>query len=326
MSSPNHSPPGILHEYAPHLVAFEFSSPTNDPKPNTLLFIGGLTDGLHTVPYVRTLAQTLTPKSTWSVFNLLLSSSYSGFGTGSLDTDVAEIAQCIEFIRTRLPHKAAGKIVIMGHSTGSQDVLHYLHSQQPRNRPAVDGAIMQAPVSDREALLVKIQEADGFQKNEVRGAYEQLVQMARTGPANFLLPMDLLARVGLPENTPVTAARFWSLASPDSPQRPSADDLFSSDLGDESLAATFGKVAERGLLNGRLMVLFSEADEYLPPWVDVPGLMGRWKQAVNGGGQNIWDNEGSAAIEGASHNVSDVGQEELVHRVSRFLERVAKPT
>ncbi|PYH41396.1 uncharacterized protein BP01DRAFT_395193 [Aspergillus saccharolyticus JOP 1030-1] len=327
-SSPNHSPPGILHEYAPHLVAFEFTTPTNDPKPNTLLFVGGLTDGLHTVPYVRTLAQSLTqsPETTWSVFNLLLSSSYNGFGTQTLDTDVTEIAQCIRFIRTQLPHKATGKIVLMGHSTGSQDVLHYLYTA-PSDRPQLDGAIMQAPVSDREALLVKVQEQDGTAaQNEVRGAYEQLVQMARNGPADFLLPMDLLARVGLPEKTPVTAERFWSLASPESPQRPSADDLFSSDLTDERLRETFGKVAEQNLLKGKLMVLFSGADEYLPPWVDVPGLMGRWKTAANAGAREIWDDEESAAIEGASHNVSDVGQKELVSRVSRFLARTEKQT
>ncbi|RAL15523.1 uncharacterized protein BO97DRAFT_421639 [Aspergillus homomorphus CBS 101889] len=354
--TPHPSPPGILHEYAPHLVAFEFTTTaTNEPKPNTLIFIGGLTDGLHTVPYVRTLAHALsTTKSKWSVFNLLLSSSYSGFGTHGLDTDVAEMAKCIDFIRTRLPHKAAGKVVIMGHSTGSQDVLHYLYSSSKGDgsgegglgnghRPAVDGAIMQAPVSDREALLVKIQEVgeesqggegkeegrgNASKATEVRGAYDQLVHMARSGPRNFLLPMDLLAAVGLPENTPITAERFLSLASPDSPQRPSADDLFSSDLDDECLRGTFGRVAEQGRLKAgaRLMVLFSGADEYLAPWVDVQRLMGRWKAAVNAGGKEIWDEEGSAAIEGASHNVSDIGQDELLRRVSGFLERVEKQT
>jgi hypothetical protein len=36
----------------------------------------------------------------------------------------------------------------MGHSTGSQDVIHYLSSPTPM--PEVQGGIMQAPCSDRE--------------------------------------------------------------------------------------------------------------------------------------------------------------------------------
>jgi hypothetical protein len=39
-------------------------------------------------------------------------------------------------------------IVLMGHSTGSQDVIHYLSSTAPV--PPVEGGIMQGPASDRE--------------------------------------------------------------------------------------------------------------------------------------------------------------------------------
>lgn len=38
----------------------------------------------------------------------------------------------------------------MGHSTGSQDVIHYLTSPGYSKRPSVLGGIMQAPASDRQ--------------------------------------------------------------------------------------------------------------------------------------------------------------------------------
>jgi hypothetical protein len=38
----------------------------------------------------------------------------------------------------------------MGHSTGSQDVIHYLTSPGYSKREPVSGGIMQAPASDRQ--------------------------------------------------------------------------------------------------------------------------------------------------------------------------------
>ncbi|KAI9373925.1 hypothetical protein BJX61DRAFT_500912 [Aspergillus egyptiacus] len=162
--------PGLLHEYADRLVAFEYSA-TRHAKPHTLLFVGGLGDGLGTVEYLTDIVATLEDTD-WSVFAPVLSSSYGGWGTSELGRDIDEIALCVEYI---LDHKrslstdpdavgSAPKIVIMGHSTGSQDVMQYISTANPRApsaqepsrppivRPQVDGAILQAPVSDREAI------------------------------------------------------------------------------------------------------------------------------------------------------------------------------
>ncbi|GLA39664.1 hypothetical protein AnigIFM63309_007262 [Aspergillus niger] len=323
------SHPGILHHYTPRLVAFEFTPPNSTPTTNALLFIGGLTDGLLTVPYVPTLASALssTPNNTWSVFNVLLTTSYQGWGVNSLDRDIEDLAQCINYIRKLKGPES--KIVIMGHSTGSQDVLHYLSAPNPipqnpsvnglqyLTRPPVDGAIMQAPVSDREGMHITITTA------EARGAYEQLVGLAKAAVAEdprAILPLNLTSLVGLDAETPVNAWRFLSLASPDSPGSPSQDDLFSADLGDERLRETFGVVGKRGLLRGKLMALYSGADEYRMPGLDVEGLMKRWQRATDEGAEEVkWDAEGSAVVEGASHNVQDVGQEELVERVRGYL-------
>ncbi|KAJ5390652.1 Fusarinine C esterase sidJ [Penicillium cataractarum] len=331
---------GVLHEYAPRLVAFEFTSPTKaSSKPNSLIFVGGLTDGFCTVPYVSKLAEALEG-SDWSLFSILLTSSYNGFGTSSLDRDVEELGKCVQFIRDlkadRLPGapSASGKIAIMGHSTGSQDVLHYLYAPNPLPktdfdmglhyivRPEIDGAIMQAPVSDREAILATMESAPN--PNEARGAYDQLVDAAKTRPwtadgTDSILPMNMVGMTGLPGDAPLSARRFLSLASPDSPANPSEDDLFSSDLSDKRLEETFGAIGSRGILQTKLCVLYSGSDEYCPSWVDKEKLMGRWKQATEAGGAK-WDAETSGLVSGASHNVQDQGQTDLIDRVVRYLE------
>ncbi|KAJ5239791.1 hypothetical protein N7468_004410 [Penicillium chermesinum] len=321
MSTASH--PGILHEYAPSLVTFEFTSPGRPQgKPNSLIFVGGLTDGLKTVPYVANLAKALEPTE-WSVFNTLLSSSYIGFGLSSLDQDVEQIGQ-------------GGKVVIMGHSTGSQDVLHYIYAQNPfprdpafdvglkfLTRPPVDGAILQAPVSDREAVAHLIKMAD--KPNEARGAYEQLVSAAKRQPwtddkKDCILPLKLTSQLGLPGHAPISARRFLSLLSPDSPEHPEQDDLFSSDLTDKRHKETFGQIAARGLLRSKLLVLYSGSDEYCPPSVDKTRLLERWKQATEDGGAS-WD-ENSGIVPGATHNARDEGQEDLIGRVVRYLQGI----
>ncbi|KAJ5104065.1 hypothetical protein N7532_004594 [Penicillium argentinense] len=331
---------GVLHEYAPRLVAFEFAPPSSVNKPNSLIFVGGLTDGFCTVPYVSKLAEALEPTE-WSLFSILLSSSYNGFGVASLDKDVEEIGHCVRYIRDLKASRQPGaptncaKIVVMGHSTGSQDVLHYLHSPNPLPkpefdiglshlvRPEVDGAIMQAPVSDREAVLATMKFAKN--PNEVRGVYDQLINSAKTLPwtadgKDTILPMNMTAQLGLPGDAPLSARRFLSLASPDSPANPSPDDLFSSDLSDKRHQDTFGVVGSRGILQSNLLVLYSGSDEWCPAWVDKEKLMQRWRQALEAGGAK-WA-EQSGIVPGASHNVRDEGQKDLIDRVVGYLQSI----
>lgn len=297
--------------------------------------MGGLTDGLGTVPYVAKLAKALEPTE-WSLFSTLLTSSYIGFGLSSLDQDVEEIGQCVQFVQNLKSSQGGGKVVIMGHSTGSQDVLHYVYAQNPfpkdqpfdvglqhLTRPQVDGAIMQAPVSDREAVQYLIDTAD--KPNEARGAYEQLVSAAKRQPwtddkKDSILPLNLTSQLGLPPQAPLSARRFLSLISPDSPENPEQDDLFSSDLPEKRHKETFGQISARGLLRSSILVLYSGSDEYSPPWVDKPQLIQKWKKATEEGGAS-WS-ENSGVVPGASHNVSGEGQQDLIGRVTRYLQSV----
>lgn len=196
-------------------------------------------------------------------------------------------------------------------------------------RPAVDGAIMQAPVSDREAMLLVLEGGIGHNSpSKCRAVYEKMLSMAKEAARHDqtyddLLPLSLTSQI-YPANTPISARRFLSLVSPDSPHMPSEDDLFSSDLPDEQLAKTFGMIQERGLLRNKLMVLYSGADQSVPDWVDKPKLLSRWRRAVDHDGKaQIWDEKHTTIIPNASHALSNDDQAEprriLVEKVKGFL-------
>jgi predicted alpha/beta hydrolase family esterase len=70
------------------------------------------------------------------------SGAYDGFGTGTLDRDCDEM----EALVAHLAAEGVRTVVLAGHSTGSQDVIHYLTS----SRRKVAGGIMLSPASDRE--------------------------------------------------------------------------------------------------------------------------------------------------------------------------------
>lgn len=235
-----------------------------------------------------------------------------------------------------------GKIVLMGHSTGSQCVMHYLSRPNPHTstpsfdpdlehtiRMPLDGAIMQAPVSDREAVQWVLSEGIGGKTgDEIRPIYEKMVALAKETvakgePHDTMLPLWMTSHI-YPANTAISCRRLLSLISPDSPQSPGEDDLFSSDLSDEQLKTTFGMINERGLLKHKLMVLFSGADQAVPQWVDKKKLLSKWKRITDHNGRyQIWDEEHSAIIPGASHALSNDDQAEprqfLVEKVLGYL-------
>ena len=172
-------------------MTFEFTPGTNC-QPHSILFVGGLSDGLATTSYVADVVAALQPTE-WSVFTPALTSAYQSWGFGHLNRDTDEIAQYIRHIQNYKTDKygAAGKVVLMGHSTGSQCVLHYLSRPNPHtntppfdpelehcHRPVIDGGIMQAPVSDRQAIHSVLREGFlGRSPSELRATYDKLVAL-----------------------------------------------------------------------------------------------------------------------------------------------------
>ena len=272
--------------------------------------MGGLDDGLLTVPYVVPLSAALP--SNWRLVQPLLSSSYNGWGTSSLDRDVEQIAECIEYISKLRPH---GKVILMGHSTGSQDIMHYLLSPKGKRdplRPLLQGAILQGGVSDRE-FLTDIIAPDVYEKSmRVAESY------VREGRGADVLPTATLDNVFF---TPISARRWLSLASPPSDYS-GEDDYFSSDFSDERLGTTFGKI---GSTNTPLQILYGESDQYVPEHVDKELLFRRWTAAVKEGGGVV--DEDSGVLEGADHTLRRATEEvfkDFIARVVRFVERVEK--
>ncbi|RDL42150.1 uncharacterized protein BP5553_02129 [Venustampulla echinocandica] len=293
---------GVSHQYSPRLFAFEHTPTTHERRPeNLLIFVGGLSDGLHTVPYTSDIASNLSPS--WTIAQVILSSSYDGWGTSSLQQDVEELSKCVAYFRTIKD----GKIVLMGHSTGCQDAMEYLTGPGHETRSPIDGAIIQAPASDRESLVVMVG-PDVYKKG-----CETATAMIESGNGEAILPACFS-----PSPAPVTARRWLSLASPN---HDGDDDYFSSDLTDEQLMKTFGSLPR----SSPLCILYSGSDEYVAETIDKEALVERWIDIVNRGNGKV-DELNSAVIKGANHNVSGNAEslEDLVERVVGFLGGIAR--
>ncbi|PLW20275.1 hypothetical protein PCANC_00615 [Puccinia coronata f. sp. avenae] len=260
---------GLLHMYEQEnrLIAFESG---DLHAPSTLVFIGGLGDGLYAVPYIHLLPPALQDIN-FSLTQVLLSSSYSGYGFTSLENDVHEIRQLLRYLRS------IGKshFVLLGHSTGCQDIIKLFHSQNndlPSHSNSLDGIssiILQAPVSDREYILDTLGEE--AYKRSLKAA-QDLVDAGEAGaavPAEF---SDMFSggRCG------ISASRWLSLAQP-LQDNPTGEDFFSSDLPTDLLTRCLEPVAQRGISS---MVLISGRDETMPSNVDKERLLQRLAEEV----------------------------------------------
>lgn len=92
----------------------------------------------------------------------------------------------------------------MGHSTGSQDVIHYL-TYNPSSGAQVQGGIMQAPASDREYFA----EGDDPGVNAWIRNLSVASQMMEDGKGDEVMDEKACEAMGLR----ITAYRLWSLLS-----------------------------------------------------------------------------------------------------------------
>lgn len=242
--------------------------------------------------------------ASYSPVEILLSSSYAGWGTSSLDEDVAEIAQCVRYFRDLRPN---GKIVLMGHSTGSQDVIHYLVSGG--QRPKIDGGILLSGISDREAFALALP----------RSIYDQSIRVAQEyiddGRGGDCLPSSITAPT-FPG--PISAKRWMSLMSP-GPDHAGEDDYFSSDFDDNRLRGTFGKIGGTGT---PVSILFGGNDEHVPDSVDKEHLVSRWTKIIEEEGGVV--DKDSGVVPEATHTLNEVGKplDERLRRITGFLGRI----
>ncbi|GJD05834.1 UPF0613 protein [Galdieria sulphuraria] len=106
-----------LYDEHKHLAAF-----VAYPGSKALvIFIAGLTDGLFSPRYWGPMAKALHSQG-FTCVQPILSSSYHGFGTSSLDQDVMELDTLIDFLSQ---HYEPSCIFLIGHSTGCQDAVTF---------------------------------------------------------------------------------------------------------------------------------------------------------------------------------------------------------
>lgn len=201
------------------------------------------------------------------------SSAYENFGRSSIDVDVAELSALVSHLRKQ----GTRTVVVMGHSTGSQDVLHYL-----THRTDADGGIMQAPVSDREHFILQ---------DDTKEWFEQLPlaeKLLAEGKGDTVLDYAFDSH-GLR----LTAYRTVSLLSPKGD-----DDYFSSDIPDTADGVHVHPLDESfGKLSAPALALYSEKDEYshVP---DIDAHIARWVKASHG-------KLDTHVVKGANHAVED---------------------
>lgn len=255
---------GVLFKYGPKAIQVAFK--TGEHKQQ-VVFIGGLTDGFIATEYLEPLAIALD-KEKWSLVQLLMSSSYTGYGTSSLQQDAMEIDQLISHLINK---ENSEGVVLLGHSTGCQDIVHYMRTNAACSR-AVRAAILQAPVSDREynATLPK-----------TAAMIDLASTMIAEGRGSELMPREA------DPSSPITAYRYHSLCA-----YMGDDDMFSSDLSDDQLRTRLGHMS-----NTPCQVIFSMADEYVPEYVDKKALVERLCRAM-GGAEKV-------EIEHGNHSLSN---------------------
>lgn len=298
---------GVLHYIPPNLSAFEPTKPlVRSMNVNTLLWVGGMFDTFLSVNYPLMLAQSLSPS--WSLMTASLGSAGKSWGVSSIAQDAEEVAKIVAYIKQQRP---GGKVVIMGHSTGCQDCMEYLVGAKADQRPTVEGVILQAPVSDREAMGHHLPQAF------IQEANSLATQMCRDGKDKDCMPnrltKPLFGRIA------ITARRWYDIASP-GPNHDGADDYFSSDLPDQRLQRTFGKLPA----STPLLILYSGNDESAPATVDKDAMAARWVRFVEAGGGHV-DRLNGSIVPQATHNLNgqpDHVVKDIVQRVVRFVQRL----
>ncbi|KAI4920053.1 hypothetical protein J4E90_002193 [Alternaria incomplexa] len=258
-SEPTHTPqlrPFSVHVHPipltePKTCAYERRHSNSAKCKNALVFIGGLGTGPHTTHYLGPLNDALESASLkegnhvhYSIWELRMRSSYTGFGYGSLKEDAEDLKELVQY----LEEIGMKKILLMGSSTA---------------HPLVDGYIMQAPTSDREtAGLLMPQDL-------ISASIKYAEALIAKGEERTIMPSSFIPPI---ITSPVTAYRWHSLVSIGGD-----DDFFSSDLPVSALQSTFGK------LDKPTLILMSEKDEMVPASVDKQALLKKWFATIPDG-------------------------------------------
>lgn len=265
-----------------------------NPTQKKCILLGGLSDGLLPVPYTVALQQACGEED-WSLVQPILSSSYTGFGHGSLDRDVQELDELLDYL---IQFRGCERVALVGHSTGCQDIVHYLKHGKLQDRVVL--AVLQAPVSDRESasLCFGCHDSDDEHLRQKQTDLATAIALRDSNRIDEMMPRAAFW-------SPVTARRYLDLS-----ERDGTDDYFSSDYTDVELRARLAHVSAHSSLK-HCLVTCSGADEYVPKSIEGEHLMHRLCRAMNGGGASDDGNDGTIRttaiplfLPRANHNLS----------------------
>jgi pimeloyl-ACP methyl ester carboxylesterase len=131
----------FVYDAKHRLVAFKSGSVDSR---RSIILVGGLTDGLCSLPYVDELNSSCQ-KNGYTLIQLIMRSSYSGFGVGSLANDAEDLQSLI----AKLIEQGISSIHLVGHSTGCQDIIWLLRTF---DSPVIKTITLQGPVSDADYI------------------------------------------------------------------------------------------------------------------------------------------------------------------------------
>ena len=192
-------------------------------------------------------------------------------------------------------HRQAERICFIGHATGCQDICHFLRNQF--NNPfwqelykqkgigteVIAGAVLQAPISDREQAASRDPEA--YRKN-----LQLATNMCQAGAGQEFMPRSAFW-------VPITAQRFVDMN-----KIGGLDDYFASDSTADQLAERLQAAGDWP--NLRILVAFSGADELLPPNTNLICFTGRLTAALNTKKPNLAK---SLYLPMSNHDLSESG-------------------
>lgn len=300
--------PGIAHpayldlDTGGSLAAYEYG---NLKSNNLFVFIGGLFDGLFTLPYTPYLGNALDD---WSSVQCLLTSSYSYWGFSSLSRDAYEISKCISYMAAYKKRQtgSVGKVVLMGSSTGANDIMWYLTRGTAKARKQeypLNAVILQGPVSDQDYINWYAEE------NDLAALLEEGRQKAKAwiaaGKPDEPMPLQYEDAIYA---SPLTAYRYYSLST-----YGGDDDFFSVNTSSAVRATTFGRI------NIPTLILWSGVDEYVPTYVCCNGskVVEAFDRALPPKSRSKW----SGVVPEALHAVPDEpGRSDLIRRIKGFLD------
>lgn len=182
------------------------------------------------------------------------------------------------------------------------------------SRPPINGAILQGGVSDREAwdFLLSTKE----EKESCAAVLSEAQRLIREGKEREIVYREgniVQKELG----AAISAYRTNSLLAKDGD-----DDYFSTDLSDETLRKSFGRIPKEV----GVMFLLGGEDPFVHKSTDKGALLSRWAGFVKEGGAWV-DEVNGGVVERGHHNLDGDPEEvvgDLVKRVVGFVEGLGK--